>query len=549
MFSLIKKTSRFVFSAQHDILSSALTLSAMFAISRLFGILRYRTFATYFTRAELDIFFAAFRIPDFVFDVVISGALSAAFIPIYIKYSSKESRLSESISTLINCIMGLLFIFVLIMVVFARPINALILPGYKNDLATFNQIVWFSQILIITQLPLLVMGSLLSGIAQANKFFLATTASPLFYNLTIILSTILLAPKFGLLAPLIGVSVGALLYTALQIPILFKTDFHYKIALEIPIIKEFTHLFVPRVLAVITSQIDITMDLFLATLLEKGSFTIFLFAQNLQMVPVSLVGLAFGQASLPYLSEMFNKKNLSEAKKLVTTSLLQLLFLSVPLSMMLIFAQTPIVRIVFGGKKFDWLGTNYTADTLMYFAFAIPFHTIFYFLTRAFYSMHDTKTPLFINLLSVGINVSLSAYAILIAKQPVWALSRAFAVAIIINVVLLIILLYKKLGDVKNDKFTSSHLIMQTCKIYLASILSAPLPYALMKLVDPLLIDTTKTLNVLFLLIITLGSYSCIYLFLSWSMGLEQIYLVGGIITRFKSASKKVGELFVDLGE
>ena len=546
---IFNRISKFIFSAQHDILSSALTLALMFAISRFFGILRYRTFATYFTRGEIDIFLVSFRVPDFIFEIVITGALSSAFIPIYIKYNSSSEKLTKAISSLVNCIMIILIFFSFFFVIFTPQLLSILTPGYTKDPLVFDQIVKFSRLLILTQLPMLVTGSLLSGIAQANKIFIATTLSPLAYNLGIILGTVFLAPKFGINGPIYGVIVGAFFYLFLQIPILFKTEFKYSFfMLKKKYVVEFFRLFFPRLFTVLSSEIDVTIDLMLSSLLQNGSYTIFIFAQNLHLVPVSLVGIAFGQASLPYLTEMFKQNKFEEAKRLVTTSLLQLLFLAIPMSVILIFAQTPIVRIVFGGKKFDWLGTNYTADTLMFFALAIPFHTIFYFLVRTFYAMHDTRTPLKISFFGVLINSVVSSIAVLYLKLPIWSLSLSFSLAITINVLLLLYFLYKKLGVALEEKYSWRHLLTQTTKIYVIAYACAPLPYGLMKLLDPLILDTSKTLNVLILLFISVGAYGSLYMLISWGAGLEEIYFVGGIITKVKTMSKKVTELFIDLG-
>ncbi len=188
------------------------------------------------------------------------------------------------------------------------------------------------------------------------------------------------------------------MYFLVQLPVLFVTKFEYSpFVLTRKIIREFFTLFSPRVLTVVSRQIDLTVDLSLSTLFGLGTYSSFYLAQQIQFFPVALIGMAFGQASLPYMSELFEKKQFDQVRRLFVDSILQLLYLSIPFSIFCIFARTPIVRIIAGGRKFDWAATNLTALTLSIFALSIPIHAIFYFIVRSFYANHDTKTPFYIN--------------------------------------------------------------------------------------------------------------------------------------------------------
>ncbi|MFQ5452316.1 MAG: murein biosynthesis integral membrane protein MurJ, partial [Candidatus Paceibacterota bacterium] len=519
MERLFKSTKRIIFHKQKDILSSALILSAMIVISRIFGLVRYRTLATYFTKEELDLFFAAFRIPDFVFEILITGALSSAFIPIFIKYQKDRDSLHKNISSIINFITVSLFIFIVVMFLGAQIIIPLLTPGFTQ--AQNEAVIQMSRVLLISQLPLLVFGNILSGMAQAHKIFIVTAIAPVLYNVGIIAGTILLAQRFWIFAPIFGVIAGSGLFLLVQFPIfrVIKFQFHF-FEFNKKVLNEFVTLFVPRALSVLANQIDLTIDLTLSTLLGAGSYTIFFFSQHLQLFPVSFVGMAFGQASLPYLSDLYKERKLTEFKKIYVNSLLQLLYISVPLSLFFIFARTPIVRIVFGGRKFDWVGTNLTAVTVSIFALSIPMHTIFYFITRAFYAMHDTKTPFLINSFSVLVNVVLSFWFILFMKLPVWSLALSFSVAISINILLLLIFFYKKI-----DGYNFYKLIKHSGKIYVTALLSTIAPYITLKLLDPLVINTTRTINVLILLVLVFGIYGLSYLIFSWLFTVEEIYV------------------------
>lgn len=542
MEKFLNNTKKFIFLQQKDILSSAIVLALMIAFSRVFGFLRYRTLATFFPKEELDIFLASFRIPDFIFEILITGALTSAFIPIFIKYKKNSEELSKNISSIINFMIGVLFLFI-ILVFFCSPfIIPLLTPGFSAD--KIKLIINLSRIILLTQLPFLVLGNILSGMAQAHKMFIVTAIAPILYNLGIIAGTVIFARSFWIYGPIIGVIVGAIIFFVVQIPTLFVINFQFRFfTAQKNVLVEFVRLFTPRVLSVMTTQIDLTIDLILATLLGSGSYTIFFFAQHLQLFPVSFIGMSFGQASLPYLSDLYKENKLVEIKKIFVDSLLQILFLTIPISLFFIFARTPIVRFFFGGVKFDWEGTVQTAITLSYFAISLPFHAIFYFITRSFYALYDTKTPFIINVVSVGINSALSLFFVFVLKLPVWSLAISFSIAIICNVMLLLFFFYKKA-----QSFEFLRLFNHTIKIYIASVMSSAFAYPAMKFADGFILDTTRTINVFFLIAVTFSLFALVYLFLSWLLNIEEIYILGRLLLKMKEMKKKIVEMYTDTG-
>src|SRR3989344_6783550 len=155
MERLLQGTKKIFFQKQQDIFSSAIIISVMIVISRFFGLIRYRTFATFFTKEELDVFFAAFRLPDLVFEILITGALSAAFIPIYIKYKKDPKELHSNISSIINFVFVGLLIAIVLMIIAADPLMRIITPGFNEQ--QLEYVVFLSRILIVGQLPFLIM--------------------------------------------------------------------------------------------------------------------------------------------------------------------------------------------------------------------------------------------------------------------------------------------------------------------------------------------------------------------------------------------------------
>jgi len=537
MNKIVKVTKSLIFFQQKTIFSSAILIAATIVFARFFGFLRFRVLASYFPKEQLDIFFASFRIPDIIFEILITGALTSSFIPIFIKYKDKPEELRENISSIINLIFLILFLIILTLFIFLKKITLVITPGFSPQ--KVDQITFFSSILLLGQLPFLILGNFLTGIGQANKIFFLPSIAPIFYNLAIIITTIFLH-QLGLLAPVMGVVFGSLTIFLIQIPLLFFDGFFYQFVLKInAAVKEFFQMAIPRILTVIVSQIDATIDLILSTFLKAGSYTAFYLAQHLQLLPVSVIGIAFGQASLPYLSNLVKEKKEFELKQIVEETILCLLFLSLPFAIFFIFGRTPLVRLFFGGEKFDWEATVVTAKTLSYFALGLPFHTLYYFLTRCFYAFLDTKTPFLIGLFSIILNTFFSVFFIFFLKLPVFALSLSFSMAIILNTLSLFLFLTKK---IKNINY--SYLIGETLKIFTATLIASLPSYLFLKVADPWIFNTRYTINVFFLLFSVALIYFFWYIFFSWVLDVKQLYLFTKLIGKAKEYQKKIIELF-----
>lgn len=538
MEKFIKKTSNFIFSKQTSIFSSALLLSLMIILTSLSGFLRYRVLAGYFNKEQLDIFFASFRIPDLIFEILITGALTTTFIPIYLRYKNDKTELSINISSIINFILLLLTAFILITAFFIDRLIPLMTPGYSVEKT--KMIIDYSRMLLVGQLPFFVLGNFLTGIGQANKIFFLSALAPIFYNLSIILTTVFFYQTLYLTAPIWGVIIGSIILFIIQLPLFFYSDFSYKFVIKkTKGLVDFIRLVVPRTFTIIVAQIDATIDLTLATLLGGGAYTVFYLAQHLQLLPVSVIGIAFGQASLPYLTEIYQDKKIEEFRKIITDSLLNLFFMTAPLALFFIFARTPLIRLFFGGQKFDWDATVQTAVTLSYFSIGLPFHAVYYLITRCFYAIMDSRTPFFVGFFSILINTILSLLFVFYFKLPIWALAISFSVSISLNSLTLFVILTKKIPG-----FDYSGIIYEMTKIAFAGGISAIISYGLMRLLDGLVFQTAFTINVFLLLAVTFLIFIGLYLFISWIFNVKEIYLVSKLLIKAKEYQKKITELY-----
>lgn len=541
MNTLLRKTRDFIFAQQAGIISSTILISGMLLIARIFGFARYRVLNGYFTKEQLDLFYAAFRIPDFVFELLITGALTATFIPFYLKFSRDKEKQSAITSSIINLITIIMVALILVLFLFMPWVVRLVTPGFNED--QLAQVIMLSRMLLVGQLPFLVFGNFLTGISQAHKSFFIPSLAPVLYNIAIVVVTVILAPTYGIQSTVFGVIAGSISFFLIQLLILHRIEFKYQPILQyLKEIREFFRIIVPRILTVFAAQIEATIDLSLATLLSQGSYTIFYLAQHLQLLPVSIIGMAFGQASLPYLAEMFQEKKIEEMKKIILDSFNNLFFITVPIAGFFIVNRTAMVRLVYGGAKFDWDATVLTALTMSFFCISLPFHSVYYFLTRCFYATLDSKTPFVVSVLSIALNTILSLLVVVVFHFPVWALGITFSITIIIQVTVLFILFVIRIKglDLRD-------MLIEFSKVMIAAALASIITFDVRRVLDGLIFDTTRTLNLLALMILSFGIMVSVYIFASWTLDARGLYLVSRAMFRFRQIQRKAVEMFTGI--
>lgn len=525
--------------SQTSILSAAFVIAAMVATSRVLGLVRDRLLTARFTTDELGIYFAAFRIPNFVFEIMAMGAVSVAFIPVFTSYiyKGKKEEAYRVASSVINLGVIISFIFSLVLFVFADQISKFITPGFKGEELTL--MISFTRIMILFQVLPLIVGSFLTGILQSFKQFLIPAIAPVVYNVGIIIGIVFLTPVLHLYAPVVGVVIGAFLFFVIQVPFVLLLNYRHSFKIDIKEkgVREIGKLMLPRTIGMAASQIDSTVDLILASLLSTRSVSVFYLAQHLQLLPVGLFAISIAQAALPNLSEESMKENLVTFKKSFLTSLHQIFFLIFPFSVLFIVLRIPIVRLVFGADRFDWPSTVLTGKTLAYFSISLFAQGAIQLLSRSFFALHDSKTPVMAAILSIVINVVLSVVFIVFLNLPVYALALSTSIASILNALALLILL-----DIKVFHFDKFALLKPFVKIVFASMVTAFSTYIPLKLLDQLIFDTTRTFE-LILLTGTVSTFGlAIYLFMAWFLNIEEV----AVFLNFAKKVVKVKDLFLE---
>lgn len=466
------------------ITSAAIILGAASFASRFIGIIRDRVLAHNFGAGDvLDAYYTAFKIPDLIYILLVSGALSVGLIPIFTKvFHKNENDKTEAwnlISNITNISGIIITILSLILIIFTPKLIPFIAPGFTGEKLDLTIIM--TRIMFLSPL-FLGMSAIVGGVLQSLKNFFIYSLSPIFYNIGIIFGAIFLVPIIGNIGLAWGVIIGSILHLVVQLPTFFKTGFHYSKILNFKDknIIQIAKLMVPRIMALSALQINLIITTAIASTLTAGSVTIFNYANNLQSFPVGIVGISFAVAAFPALSLLASQKNNEDFIKNLSSTVRQILFFIIPLTIIFLLLRAQIVRVVLGTGEFDWSATINTADSLAYFSIGLFAQSLLSLLVRAYYALEDTKTPFFISVVAVILNITLNLlFTKTSLNMGVAGLALAYSLAGIFNFTLLWVFLKFKIGYLDEKriltaifKFSVAGFFMaitiQSCKYFLA---------------------------------------------------------------------------------
>lgn len=496
-----KKTmfNHFLNSQTKTITFAAILLAISVLISRVLGLIRDRLLAGSFGAGEeLDIYFAAFRIPDFVYGILIMGGISAVFLPIFSEYFKKnEKEAWEFTNNLLNSFLILLVLICGILFIFTPFLIDLIAPGFSQK----NQELTVSLARIMFLSPIFFgLSSIFSGVLHYFNRFLAYSIAPVLYNLGIIFGILFLVPKFGLHGLAYGVILGAISHWVLQIPAARSSGYKYLpvVSFKSPgLIKAFK-LMIPRTIGAAAYHINLIVVTAIASTLAVGSISIFNFSNNLQYFPIGLIGLSFALASFPVLTRAWTAGLKDKFLETFYSTFCQVLFLIVPISILIFILRTQIVKVILGTGRFGWSEIHLTAASLGIFCLGIFSAAFIPFLARVFYSFQDTKTPVLIGISSMALNIILCFTLVFFLKSSalfqdliikvlnlqgidditVLGLPLALSIAAVIQFLLLLIFLKKKLAG-----FGFKEIWISFQKIIVASILMTVSVYFTLQLI------------------------------------------------------------------
>lgn len=463
--------------AADTIAGAALIIAVLSVASRVLGMVRDRILAgTFGAGQELDIYYAAFRLPDLIFNLLVLGALSAGFIPIFSKLMAEEER--DKAWRLTNNIFNLLAVALLILcgagIIFAPLLVNLLAPGFSSTvvptLTTLTRIMFLSPLL-------LGVSSIVGGVLQAKRKFFIYSLSPIFYNVGIIAGAVWLVPHYGLAGLAWGVVLGSLFHLLTQLPTLWRTGFRYQAIAEWKdrYVRSVFKMMSARTFSLAVTQVNLIIITIIASTLPAGALSVFNLANNLQFVPISLFGISFALAVFPLMSAAPDKDKL---RLLFSRTFRQILFFIVPATVIMLALRAQIVRLILGSGKFDWQATLLTIDTLGFFIVSLFAQATLPLLNRAFFSQQNSRTPLYTGLVAEGTNVLLALW--LAPRLGVAGLALSFSASTILNFILLFVLLHRRCHGLDEK-----HIIVSTVKFTVAAIFAAVAIQAMKLLVWP----------------------------------------------------------------
>lgn len=533
---MVKSFLSLLSTRQTNILTGATILMIAVFASRFLGLIRTRLLFNNFDTATSSIFFAAFQLPDLLFQLLIFGALSVAFVPVFTEYMNRkgENEAFNFASNILNLSLLVFGLVCIISAIFVSPLNDILVPGFegKQKQLTDN----LTRIILLGQL-LLVIGSLFIGIAQSFQRFLLPALAPLFYNLGIIFGIIFLSPKFGITGPAIGVVIGAFLHVAIQIPFLKSMGFRYTFSFDFlnKGVRDVFRLMSVRTLGLALEQVMEKVGFALATLISASSGALLISAQMLYFAPVGLFGATIAQAALPVLSREWVKGEKDLFKTTLLTTMHQILFLTLPAAAILIVLRIPVVRLMYGATHFNWEDTVLTGRTVAFLSTALAAQSVILLFIRGFYASKDTKTPLLVSIVTVVLNVALSWWFVSTLKLDVWSLGLAYSIATNTSIIVLLYFLNKKVGG-----FNGRQLFSPALKMLLSAAIAAAALYIPMKALDQLVFDTTRTINLIFLTGIASILGLSIYILLVWFMQVKELYTFVNLLKKIYQRKIKV---------
>lgn len=500
-----EKAKRFLYEISQKKLtipSAAMILGSTYLLSNILGVFRERLIAANFGASHLtDIFYASFKIPDLIFNLLVLGAISSAFIPVYIDYLSKEKQeeANRVASNLMNFLMLATLVFALIVFVLARKLVPLLLPGFftngpQTDFNTFQVAVNAVRIMLISPI-FFAISSVFGGILNSHKKFISYSLAPVIYNISIIIGIVYFSPLtnppvYGLL---FGVIIGAFFHAAIQLPSVIKNGFRWKPILnyqkhELPKIFK---LMVPRALSIGVGQINILIDTIIASYFI-GGITVLNFANDIQTLPTVVFAISISTAVFPLLAEHYSKKNYADFLKSFSESTRKILYFMIPASIGLIVLRAQVVRLIFGTGHFSWEDTYWTTKALGFFAAGLVAQGVIPILLRAFYALKDTKTPLLVSIASVIINLIFSVTLPFIPGLglEVAGLALAFSIAGFVNAGLLFYFLHEKIGALDKD----NKIFASTARLVVASVFMGVAAHYSLYLFEPL-VNNTKVIG------------------------------------------------------
>ena len=432
--------------------AAAVVVAAGFLGSRLLGLLRSVVIADAFgTDPELAAYWVAFRLPDLIFQILAGATLGAAFIPVFARrFRDTPAEAWRLASSVLNLVFIATFVLAMLGLLLAPVLVPVMAPGLSEDVRSLA--VNLTRIMMLSPMLFAVSGMFM-GILNARKHFLYPAIAPLLYNLSIIVAALVSDRVEGLAA---GVVVGALLHLLIQVPALRRAGMRYSplARWRDPAVREVMRLMLPRMLGLAAFQFNFLILIFFASTISDEAISAVNYAWLILMTPLGLFGMAISIAVFPTLAEQVAGDSMEEMRQTLSNALRLILFLTLPASVGLMILGEPLVTFLFEHGAFTEASTDITVAALLFYSLGLFAHSGIEILSRGFYAMGDTRTPVLFAVLSMLANLVLSL--ILVVPLEVRGLALALSLAAIMEFVLLFRVLSRRLGGLEEGRIVYS---------------------------------------------------------------------------------------------
>lgn len=506
-------------------------------LSRLLGYVRdVLLYAQFGQNRVTDIYNAAFSIPDFIYMILVGGALSSAFIPVFGGYLARgeEDEGWRVASSLLNLVVMLMVTAISVGMIFTPQLVHLLVPGF--DPGEIGMTAYLTRIMFF-QTFFMGLGGVTVGILNSYKHFTSPALGSVFYNLSVVVIGGLFGPRLGVVAFAIGVVVGAIMNFVIQLPPLLRLGLRYSPVLDLrhPGIRQIGALVFPVLIGLSVSQFNLFVSQNLASNLPSGQLAALRTAQRIMQLPLGIFAVAIGTAIFPTLTEQAARQDWSEFRRTLSLGIRSTNFLTIPCVAGLLAVGLPAIRLFFQIGKFTPESTLATAVALFYYSFGIVGYSGALVLTRVYYALKDTRTPVLVGIGTVFLNIVLNIW--LVRPMGHSGLALAYSLVGIINMLVLLTLLRVKLGHLDGRRIMLSGL--GSCA---ASLIMGGVAYEVVNRLQALVGIATKPAQ-----FIAVGSAAAagvlVYFLLASLLRLEEFQLVLNLAKRRLGFHRRSGAL------
>jgi len=447
-----------------QIAKAAVMVMALFALSRLLGIVRQAIVAALFgTGSDLDAFVVANQIPEAVFLIVGGGALGSAFIPVFASCLACDERARgwRLASAIANLVVIVTTVIAGLIALFAPPlVRVALAPGFDAQQQALT--VDLLRVMLISPIIFGVSG-IVMGALNAHQHFLLPALAASIYNLSIIGGALLgQYMGTGVQGIAIGVVAGSGLHLLIQVPVLPRYSARYTptLGLDDPNVREVGRLIAPRVLGTAIVQLNFLVSNSLASAMFTGAASAINYAWRLMLLPQGILAQAVGTAAFPTFAEQVAQGQYGEMRQTLAATLRAMFFLSLPATMGLLVLGRPLVGFLFERQEFTQSSTEQVVWALAFFTLGLVGHSGLEVIARAFYALHDTFTPVWVGSLAVGLNIALSLTLPGAFEAQGWmkhgGLALANSIATLMETAALLVLIRRRLGGIEGKRTLSA---------------------------------------------------------------------------------------------